>query len=237
MEKGRENFVKNDFARIITLLRKERGLSQKQVALDLNISQALLSHYEKGIRECGLDFLLSIADYYDVSCDYLLGKTSERTGTILNMLKEDNNINDDSNTSCETYIENKINKAIIINSINIIYGLLETDSNKELNDEISNYIMVLFYNLFRRLYSGNLKNLQGLFSADKNLYKTLASASECLPNGKIDILVKKIATTNDSNFHITRERIMSEYPNIASSLYTLIQMAESRIEKINNIKN
>ena len=50
--------MNSDFPRIITFLRKERGLSQKQVASDLGISQALLSHYEKGIRECGLDFLV-----------------------------------------------------------------------------------------------------------------------------------------------------------------------------------
>ena len=49
--------MNKDFPRIITFLRKERGLSQKQVAGDMGISQALLSHYEKGIRECGLDFL------------------------------------------------------------------------------------------------------------------------------------------------------------------------------------
>lgn len=41
------------FPRILTLLRKERGVSQKQVSADLQVSQALLSHYEKGIRECG----------------------------------------------------------------------------------------------------------------------------------------------------------------------------------------
>ena len=44
--------MNSDFPRIITFLRKERGLSQKQVSQDLGISQALLSHYEKGIREC-----------------------------------------------------------------------------------------------------------------------------------------------------------------------------------------
>lgn len=61
------------FPRILTLLRKERGVSQKQVSTDLQVSQALLSHYEKGIRECGLDFVVRAADYYGVSCDYLLG--------------------------------------------------------------------------------------------------------------------------------------------------------------------
>ncbi len=48
------------FPRIITLLRKERGLSQKKAAEELQVSQALLSHYEKGIRECGLEFVVKV---------------------------------------------------------------------------------------------------------------------------------------------------------------------------------
>jgi transcriptional regulator with XRE-family HTH domain len=54
-------------------LRKEKNLSQKEAAENLGVSQALLSHYEKGIRECGLDFLCRAATFYDVSTDYLLG--------------------------------------------------------------------------------------------------------------------------------------------------------------------
>ena len=62
-----------DFPKVLTKLRQQKGYSQKNVASDLGISPALLSHYEKGIRECGLDFLIKLANYYDVSCDYLLG--------------------------------------------------------------------------------------------------------------------------------------------------------------------
>ena len=62
-----------DFPKIISNLRKSKGISQKQAAIDLGISQALLSHYEKGIRECGLDFLIKLSEYYEVSCDELLG--------------------------------------------------------------------------------------------------------------------------------------------------------------------
>ena len=74
-----------DFPRILTLLRKERGISQKMAAGDLGISQALLSHYEKGIRECGLDFVIRCADYYHVSCDYLLGRSPDRSGATLSV--------------------------------------------------------------------------------------------------------------------------------------------------------
>ena len=69
---------KNKFCEIITETRKRRNISQKQAALELGISQALLSHYEKGIRECNLDFLVKIADYYGVTTDYLLGHSTTK---------------------------------------------------------------------------------------------------------------------------------------------------------------
>lgn len=68
------------FAIRLTDLRKSLGLSQKDAATGLGISQALLSHYEKGIRECGLGFIIKASDYYGVTCDFLLGKSSSKHG-------------------------------------------------------------------------------------------------------------------------------------------------------------
>lgn len=68
------------FSTVLSQLRKERGISQKRAATDLGISQALLSHYEKGIRECGLDFVIKCASYYGVTTDYLLGVSESRNG-------------------------------------------------------------------------------------------------------------------------------------------------------------
>ena len=68
------------FAANLSQLRKEKGISQKAAAADLGISQALLSHYEKGIRECGLDFVIRCSEYYGVSTDYLLGASDIRYG-------------------------------------------------------------------------------------------------------------------------------------------------------------
>lgn len=78
--------MKNDsqklskFSEILSKMRKERGISQKKAATDLGISQALLSHYEKGIRECGLDFVIKCSKYYGVTTDYLLGVSESRNG-------------------------------------------------------------------------------------------------------------------------------------------------------------
>ena len=65
------------FSETLSALRKGRGISQRQAAADLGISQALLSHYENGAREPGLRFVCKACDYYGVSADYLLGR-SER---------------------------------------------------------------------------------------------------------------------------------------------------------------
>ena len=61
------------FSDTMSALRRSRGLSQRRAAADLNISQALLSHYENGAREPGLDFVCRACAYYGVSADYLLG--------------------------------------------------------------------------------------------------------------------------------------------------------------------
>lgn len=73
--------MEKSFPVILCELRKEKGMSQKEAAAKLGISQALLSHYEKGIRECGQTFLIKAADFYGVTCDYLLGRAPDRIGS------------------------------------------------------------------------------------------------------------------------------------------------------------
>ena len=58
-------------------LRKSKGVSQLKLALDLNTSQNTISRYETGEREPGIHELIMIADYFNVSLDYLLGRTDD----------------------------------------------------------------------------------------------------------------------------------------------------------------
>lgn len=96
--------MERNFPVIISELRKEKGLSQKEAAAKLGISQALLSHYEKGIRECGQSFLIKIADFYEVSCDYLLGRTTERND-IQSVAASILTLNKDYEPTSKTYIK------------------------------------------------------------------------------------------------------------------------------------
>ena len=61
------------FSDVFAALRREKQLSQRKVASDLKISQALLSHYENGLREPRLEFVVKACEYYGVSADYMLG--------------------------------------------------------------------------------------------------------------------------------------------------------------------
>ena len=56
-------------------IRKERGISQLKLAMELNTNQNTISRYETGNREPGINELIRIADYFNVSVDYLLGRT------------------------------------------------------------------------------------------------------------------------------------------------------------------
>lgn len=59
-------------------LREDNDLTQEMVANELNISQRAYSHYESGSRKLPLDVLVSLADFYNCSVDYLLGRTANK---------------------------------------------------------------------------------------------------------------------------------------------------------------
>lgn len=63
---------------LIAELRTERGLKQNQLSAMLNMSQGNLSNYEHGVYGPALDSLCKLADFFNVSTDFLLGRTSYR---------------------------------------------------------------------------------------------------------------------------------------------------------------
>lgn len=56
-------------------LRKQRNITQLKLAMDLNMNQNTISRYENGEREAGYNELIKIADYFNVSIDYLLERS------------------------------------------------------------------------------------------------------------------------------------------------------------------
>lgn len=224
-----------EFSRIITLLRKERGITQKQAAQDLGVSQALLSHYEKGIRECGLDFVVRVADYYGVSCDYLLGRSAERTGQTLSV--ED--IPSPESAKDNIYrgsVLPTMNKKLIANSMNILFDKLAACNDKTITTEVSAYLMLAVYKMFRLLYSAHPRNAQSLFSVSTGRWEGYSSAAmqTCEANVRAALAGEEVEEGSPvfketERLGMTTETLNREYPMFASSLLNLIKTSEKHI--------
>lgn len=227
----------SEFPRILTLLRKEKGVSQKSAASALGVSQALLSHYEKGIRECGLDFLIRSADYYGVSCDYLLGRTPDRTGATLTI---DNIPEADAAGKENTYdknILNVLNKKLISNSLNILFDKLTKSGSASLAHEVSDYLMIAVYRMFRVVYGANAKNQSGMFKISSTVahqyslaameisQANAAAIAEDKPMGEMDKI------TDRNSLMMSTESITADYPLFGTSLLNLISSAEKAISQ------
>lgn len=121
--------MNENFSRVLSLLRQEKGVSQRAAAAELGISQALLSHYEKGIREPGLNFVARACDYYHVSADYLLGRTLTRDGAVIEA--EELVDASEAKESLKGSIMAKLQKKLLVNAVSMYFDLLGRTGSRE----------------------------------------------------------------------------------------------------------
>ena len=152
-----------EFSRTLSLLRQEKKVSQRAAAQALGISQALLSHYENGIREPGLAFVVKACDYYGVSADFLLGRTLSRDGVVI-AAEELYDISDEKNNSIRGGVLALLSKKLLVNSIGVLFGLLGKTGSREAVQATANYLSTAVYTMYRRLYDANPDNNPDFFS-------------------------------------------------------------------------
>lgn len=207
------------FSRNITILRKERKMTQKKVAEELGVSQALLSHYEKNIRECGLDFVVRMSEYYDVSCDFLLGATEERGSS--KKLNE---------TPPEVIKENHV-PASISSALNIVFGIVKKINSKSLTRFVINYFSTAIYTMFRTLYSANPKNSQELFDVTPTMFGAVAESDMAMSRALCDLVLQgkskgRDKISPDDIPELNMEILEEEYGEDAKELKALVEYTE-----------
>ncbi|MEE0802049.1 MAG: helix-turn-helix transcriptional regulator [Gemmiger sp.] len=222
-----------EFNRIITLLRKERGITQKQAAADLGISQAQLSHYEKGIRECGLEFVVQVADYYHVSCDYLLGRSAERSGATITVEDLPETGGSTSGSIYHGSVLPTMYKKLIENSLDILFDKLEKCRDKRIVVAVSNYLMLSVYRMFRRLYQSAPGNVASMFRVTPARWEHDANAAMSWQEGELAATVagELGERPNTAAFEMTTESLARDYPRHATSLMNLIKNSEETIRR------
>ena len=218
--------MKSEFSRVITLLRKEKNISQKQAAAELGISQALLSHCENGVREPGLNFVVKACDYYHVSADFILGRTLSREGSMLTheeVLRPD--MGGKENVMGSAGVLPVLNKKLIANSL---FDQMARSGNRRLITAASEFLMLAVYRMFRLVYSANPKNQQNLFSLPRVLSSRYADAVMQLREADIAALVDSGELDQNAD-PLTTQRMSELYPLFSTSLLSLVKNAESAV--------
>ena len=220
--------MNKDFPRILKLLRKERGLRQKEAADKLGVAQALLSHYENGKRECGLDFLVQAADFYNVSVDYILGRSNSRNGAVVT----ENELLD--STVSEGASENAesagilLRKKLATNALEIVFSLLIKTKNHKLAKSVGNYMLTAVYRAFRMVYSAGGENDENMFSIPRESLSGITLAQLSLE----DVAANTAEKDGTADAKITNSRIEQEYPKQSTALFSVINNVEKELKKL-----
>lgn len=204
----KENEKLSKFSEILSKMRKERGVSQKKAAADLGISQALLSHYEKGIRECGLDFVIKCSKYYGVTTDYLLGVSENRNGMSNDVLA---NITSTDGRSAKALAQ----------STKYLLEMASAATDGKKDNYVYDYFMLCAYRGALTLAKAGVLPKE-IFKIDYTIARDLASAAIALQDARFIFIEDKSRTGFDeAEFAPLKDMISEAEEYILSNYITL----------------
>lgn len=164
--------MSTDFSRSLALLRKERGISQRTASKELGISQALLSHYENGVREPGLSFVVKACDYYNVSADFLLGRTMARDGTTILDADTLHDASEEKDNVLRGSVMATLSRKLLVNSVSMVFDLLGKTGDRSAVKAAAEYLSTALYKVYRHLYRANKSNDENIFSIPSRQFLT-----------------------------------------------------------------
>ena len=220
----------SDFSRCLSLLRQEKGISQRAAAKDLGISQALLSHYENGVREPGLAFVTRACDYYNVSADFLLGRTLTKDGTTIVSPEELYDYSTEKDNVLHGSIVATLNKKLLVNSVSVLFDLLGKTGSKGAIKGAADYLSTAIYVLFRHLFRADGTQNEDFFDVTTSGFTSGIA--------QVDMLCSKTSYIESLEEHrtekgyfppINHDLLRENYPGAYQSLLQVVHNAGVRI--------
>ena len=228
--------MSTDFSRSLALLRKERGISQRTASKDLGISQALLSHYENGVREPGLSFVVKACDYYNVSADFLLGRTLSRDGTTILDAETLYDASEDRDAVLRGSVMATLTKKLLVNSISMLFDLLGKTGDRGAIKATSEYLSTAVYKMFRHLYRADKNNNEDIFSVPTHQFLTGVPIADmiCAETDLVDALSTHAKEKGEFP-DMSHAALTEAYPGHFQSLLQIIHTTGERINtRMNN---
>ncbi len=216
-----------EFSRTLSLLRQERGVSQRTAARDLEISQALLSHYENGIREPGLAFVVRACDYYHVSADFILGRTLSREG---NMLTEQDMLSSaEPGNVLQGSVLATLQSKLLTGAVSVLFGLLGKLGDKAAINTAAAYLGSGIYQLYRHLYraAGANESYFALDQADCTL--GVAAADMKLSEARYARALRAQTAKKTVFPELSAEAVTAKYPGTSQGLIQVLSTADARL--------
>ncbi len=217
--------MNSNFPRTLSLLRKEKKMSQRAAAKELGVSQAVLSHYENGVREPGLDFVAKVADFYHVTTDFLLGRTMSRDDYTIKA-DELPDISEDKENTLSGDLSLLLNKKLLVNSCGLIFDILGKAENKELVSDTAMYLNGALYKIFRIIYSAKGKQADEFFSVPEKAWNELTNAEMQLCEMRIRRAIEEAELPE-----ISQEFLQKEHPELLQSLLSILQTVGKRLNE------
>lgn len=223
-----------DFSRTLSLLRRERSVSQRIAAKDLGISQALLSHYENGAREPGLAFVRKACDYYHVSADFLLGRSMSRDGTNIIEPEELYDASAEKGNVVRGSISAMLSKKLLVNSLDLLFDLLGKVGSKEAITAAANYLGDAVYKTFRHLYRASGTQNEGFFSIDSRHFLAGCTDADMVYSEAdyLDALAQHGKEYGRESFPaMNNDALHQSYPQACQSLLQIVHTTGERVNK------
>lgn len=221
----------SDFPRTLSLLRQEKKISQRKAAGELGVSQALLSHYENGVREPGLSFVVRAADYYGVSADFLLGRTMARDGGAI--LADDLA---DSSAEKDNVLHGSaaamLSKKLLVNATSLLYEQLGGE-HRALTRLVSDYLSLAFYKVYRLLYAMDSSSSQKAFAAPQSIFSDLCDAEMKKCEAQLRLMAEE---PDGAAPQLSLERVQQSWPRLAPSFLSLLHGVDEKISPKNEKK-
>ncbi len=219
--------MNQDFARTLSLLRRERKLSQRGAAEALGISQALLSHYENGIREPGLAFVVKACDYYHVSADFMLGRTLSREGSMLTS-EEILNAAEPGNVLQGSVLATLQSK-LLSGAAGVLFALLGKLGDREAINAAAEYLGTAVYQLYRHLYRTAGAN-EAYFALESGACSMgTAEADMKLAELRYARALQAQAAQKKEFPELATEAVNAAYPGRCQSLTQVLSTADARL--------
>ena len=164
------------------------------------------------------------ADYYGVSCDYLLGRSMARDGSAVPAERMEG-------TATETEHSQIVQAAALLLQV----------AESQLSHEIESYFAVAIYKVYRYLYMADPAGVDAVFRAPQDRFEYLCDARMKEHELKI-----RLAANGEEGCGLTQENIRRmplapseiarRYPDLSSALLTVLQQVSDSIDRKNKMQ-